>query len=146
MTIVRLPGASRWTPGRLDGQLAQGFETEAGSTTIAANDQPRHFRDALMRLGVLSPRNRGRLPTFMIVAPPKTGTSWLYGRLQGHPQVAVPREKETRFFSTFYRWCDLHWYLSRFGDKPAIHRGEATPTYAILAPRTIETIQALCRI
>lgn len=132
------------TSNRAYGGLPQSFESsEAGCTAITPSEQSRRFRDSLAHLGVLGPLDRCRLPTFMIVSPPKTGTSWLFSRLWHHPQVALPREKETRFFSTFYRWCDLHWYLSRFGDKPAIHRGEATPAYALLPPSTIEAIHAL---
>src|SRR5215467_11453066 len=52
----------------------------------------------------LSARVRGRavtdqnflLPSFFIVGPPRTGTSWLHEILQSH--TCLPRVKETRFF------------------------------------------------
>lgn len=101
------------------------------------------FIERLEQLGFLGSNDRARLPTFMVVSPPKTGTSWLFSILLHHPQVAVPREKETRFFSSFYLWSDLRWYLSRFGDSDAPCRGEATPTYALLPPRMIRLLREL---
>ena len=38
----------------------------------------------------------GLLPSFFIVGPPRTGTSWLHQVLQ--PHTCLPRVKETRFF------------------------------------------------
>ncbi|HEX3655835.1 MAG TPA: sulfotransferase [Pirellulales bacterium] len=143
MTIVSASRAFRPIGKWPDGEFAESFETEAGSNSVTTDDHSHRLRESLSQLGILGPRDLARLPTFMIVSPPKTGTSWLFSRLLQHPRIAVPREKETRFFSTFYRWCDLQWYLSRYGDKPATHRGEATPTYSLLPPRMIETIHAL---
>ena len=68
------------------------------------------------------------LPSFFIVGPPRTGTSWLHQVLSGH--VALPEPtKETRFFDEhFHR--GLGWYLRHYpeagDDRQA---GEVAPTY-----------------
>lgn len=82
---------------------------------------------------VVSARVRGRavtdqddlLPSFFIVGPPRTGTSWLHEVLQ--PRTCLPRIKETRFFDErFHR--GLSWYRSNF-PKSNLTVGEIGPTY-----------------
>lgn len=68
-----------------------------------------------------------RLPTFVHVGPPRTGTTWLHEVLAGH--VGLPSEKETRFFDARYD-RGIEWYCSLFGDYPAdVPAGEMGPTY-----------------
>jgi hypothetical protein len=79
----------------------------------------------------------GRLPTFLIVSAPKSGTTALAAYLAEHPQVFVSAEKELHFFDDKYE-RGLDWYRSNFagaGDAKAV--GEATPTYYMEA-RTLE--------
>lgn len=68
------------------------------------------------------------LPSFFIIGPPRTGTSWLHEILRDHAILPVAT-KETRFFDThFHRGLD--WYLAHF--PPTIdgqHVGEVAPTY-----------------
>ena len=65
------------------------------------------------------------LPSFFIVGPPRTGTSWLHQVLQ--PHTCLPRVKETRFFDDrFYR--GLAWYRNNF-PKSDLQMGEIGPTY-----------------
>jgi len=68
------------------------------------------------------------LPSFFIVGPPRTGTSWLQEILREHAVLPIAT-KETRFFDThFHR--GLEWYLAHF--PPAIDGyrvGEVAPTY-----------------
>jgi Sulfotransferase domain len=65
------------------------------------------------------------LPSFFIVGPPRTGTSWLHEVLQHHTNL--PRIKETRFFDErFHR--GLGWYRSNFADSDVV-MGEIGPTY-----------------
>jgi Sulfotransferase domain len=68
-----------------------------------------------------------RLPIFLHVGPPRTGTTWLHQTLKGH--VGLPSKKETQFFDVHYdRGVD--WYCSLFGDYPAdVPAGEMGPTY-----------------
>jgi hypothetical protein len=68
------------------------------------------------------------LPSFFVVGPPRTGTSWLYEMLRG--QVILPMTtKETRFFDThFHR--GLEWYRAHYPRVTDGRRmGEIAPTY-----------------
>jgi hypothetical protein len=69
-----------------------------------------------------------RLPDFIAVGPPRTGTTWLHRVLTGH--VGLPSGiKETQFFAWNYE-LGLQWYLSYFRDaSPDLPLGEIAPTY-----------------
>lgn len=71
----------------------------------------------------------GEMPSFFVVGPPRTGTSWLHEVL--NPHALLPRHvKETRFFDLyFHRGFD--WYLKYFDQSQSISRtrGEIAPTY-----------------
>ncbi len=88
-----------------------------------------------------------RLPGFIAIGPPRTGTTWLYRALGGH--VGLPREtKETDFFSAHYA-KGLDWYLEFFRDcAPALPMGEISPNYfaAPQAPERIASHIPGCRI
>jgi len=68
------------------------------------------------------------LPTFFIIGPPRTGTTWLHEVLK--ERAALPNSiKETRFFDVhFHRGPD--WYRGHFPNSVA-HKpmGEIAPTY-----------------
>jgi Sulfotransferase domain len=68
------------------------------------------------------------LPSFFIVGPPRTGSSWLYEILRTHAWLPSP-SKETRFFDThFHR--GLKWYAAHYGeDARQGCMGEVAPTY-----------------
>jgi hypothetical protein len=87
------------------------------------------------------------LPTFFIVGPPRTGTSWLHNVLSGYVLLPEPT-KETRFFdSHFHRGLD--WYLNHY---PACRSqkliGEVAPTYfaSVLARERIQQMIPKARI
>ncbi len=68
-----------------------------------------------------------RLPSFIHVGPPRTGTTWLHEVLTGH--IGLPSEKETRFFDARYD-RGVEWYCNLFVDYPAdVPAGEMGPTY-----------------
>lgn len=81
----------------------------------------------------------GRLPTFLCIGAPRTGTTWLCEALQAHPEAFVPSIKEACFFirddfrSTWSR--GLGWYRGLF-DFPDDERikawGELSPRYYFL--------------
>lgn len=103
-------------------------------------------------------------PDFLILGPQRTGTTWLYHNLKKHPQVFLPRQKETYYFTTLGRPDHPHFecdclddflvrhladtprqQLKRHYDslrhhgelyRPAV-RGEATATNALLAEPVI---------
>jgi hypothetical protein len=68
------------------------------------------------------------LPSFLIVGPPRTGTTWLHEVLSPHARLPGPT-KETRFFDRHFE-RGLNWYLEHFSipcdERPA---GEVAPTY-----------------
>ena len=69
-----------------------------------------------------------RLPEFIAVGPPRTGTTWLDRVLIGH--VGLPKGiKETQFFSWYYDY-GLDWYQAHFRDcAPDQPIGEIATTY-----------------
>lgn len=109
-------------------------------------------------------------PDFLILGPQRTGTTWLYHNLKKHPQVFLPRFKETYFFSTLgkpdhchFRYPFLEDFLGGCMSEPMrrvlkrhydclrkygepyrpILRGEATATNALLEPEIIREILAV---
>lgn len=80
------------------------------------------------------------IPSFFIIGPPRTGTTWLHDVLSKHALLPSP-SKETRFFDThFHR--GLEWYRAHFA-RPAGNRpvGEIAPTY-FASPDARERIAA----
>jgi len=66
-------------------------------------------------------------PSFIVVGPPRTGTSWLHKVLEPHATLPSP-SKETRFFDLhFHRGFD--WYQWHFPRKHHGPMGEVAPTY-----------------
>jgi LPS sulfotransferase NodH len=87
-----------------------------------------------------------RLPSFIHVGPPRTGTTWLYEVLKGHAMLSDP--KETRFFDDRYN-LGIDWYAERFGAGPQTGIvGECYPGYFAnpLARRRIKKHIPDCRI
>lgn len=67
------------------------------------------------------------LPSFFIVGPPRTGTSWLYEILRH--RTNLPRHtKETRFFDDRFD-KGLRWYQKHFSASNGAKTGEIAPTY-----------------
>jgi len=70
------------------------------------------------------------LPSFIVIGPGKTGTTWLYQCLAAHPEIGLARNtKETVFFGEYYD-RGLGWYENFFAgleDKKAV--GEVSNTY-----------------
>ncbi len=100
-----------------------------------------------------------KLPNFLIVGAPKSGTTSLYRYLQQHPEVFMSQHKEPRFLaSSFYRNNDpkdpLHKFLIErtiftFKDYVQLFEGverekaigEATPSYLYLYETVIPQIK-----
>jgi hypothetical protein len=81
------------------------------------------------------------LPSFFIIGPPRTGTSWLYKVLSKYASLSHPT-KETRFFDKHFD-RGLEWYASHYrkaeGRQPI---GEVAPTY-FASPQARERIAKL---
>jgi hypothetical protein len=108
-------------------------------------------------------------PDFLIIGPQRTGTTWLFYNLRGHPEIFLPGEKELYYFSTLnmplhrhFRFEFLEDYLRAMADRPKIKlkktydclrrsgrlyrpivRGEATASYATLSNDVIREIALL---
>jgi hypothetical protein len=68
------------------------------------------------------------LPSFLVLGPPRTGSTWIYDVL--HPRALLPGPtKETRFFDMHFD-RGLDWYLDHF-PRNLENRvvGEVAPTY-----------------
>jgi Sulfotransferase domain len=68
------------------------------------------------------------LPSFVVVGPPRTGTTWMHEVLSRHTHLPDPT-KETHFFDLHFE-RGLSWYLDHFPAAiPGRLRGEIAPTY-----------------
>ena len=74
------------------------------------------------------PDRPGRLPDFLGVGQPRSGTSWLDSVLRGH--VGLPRDvKEVDFFVKNYA-RGIEWYKDYFAEcDPRLPAGEICPSY-----------------
>lgn len=81
------------------------------------------------------------LPSFFVIGPPRTGTSWLHEILRQCSWLSNPT-KETRFFDKhFHR--GLEWYASHYREAtPGRRIGEIAPTY-FASPEARERIARL---
>jgi len=83
------------------------------------------------------------LPDFLVVSPPKSGTSWLAANLSRHPHILVPLEKEVRYFDKQWRHFSLEWCCQRFVRGPEQLAADVSPTYALLPDLAIKHIRSL---
>jgi hypothetical protein len=80
------------------------------------------------------------LPTFFVVGPPRTGTTWIHEVLKD--RVNLPGIKETRFFDFNFHY-GMAWYQAQFQPyMPAKSVGEIAPTYFV-SPAARERIAEL---
>lgn len=70
------------------------------------------------------------LPNLIVIGAAKCGTTSLHEYLDEHPEIAMSREKELRFFVEEKNWPrGREWYSEQFEDAPV--RGESTPAYTV---------------
>lgn len=84
---------------------------------------------------------------FLGIGPPKTGTTWLHACLFGHPELCLPKRKETYFFDRYYgRGVD--WYRRQFKCAPGVLRGEIGASYfgSVEALERIHQHNSECKI
>jgi hypothetical protein len=82
-------------------------------------------------------------PDFLVISPPKTGSSWLAENLRRHPCLFVPAFKEVKYFSAYCRMQDLAWYCGHFRDAQHRIKGEASPSYCLLPREQIQWVRTL---
>src|SRR5258708_1079968 len=73
-------------------------------------------RHALEFLRLIRPAKLDQFPDFLVIAPPKTGTTWLANQLRAHEGIFVPPAKEIKYFNYFWKSRNLAWYLSIFRE------------------------------
>lgn len=103
-------------------------------------------------ISALSPSlaiHEAALPSFFVVGPPRTGSSWLHEILGPHTQLPSP-SKETRFFDTHFN-RGLKWYVAHYEQAGGQrHIGEVAPTYFASAAareriaRTVPQAKIIC--
>jgi hypothetical protein len=78
---------------------------------------------------------KGRLPKFLCIGVPRSGTTWLYQNLKAHPEAFVPENKEVTFFVPLSYRSNYHkgieWYKSQF----VFHNDGLIKTWGELSPR-----------
>jgi hypothetical protein len=97
----------------------------------------------IARAACLDPSAAPFLPNFLIISPPKTGSTWLAANLRCHPRIFIPAIKEVKYFSTYYRWLDVNWYARHFQPGGGRLKGEASPSYCMLPRRMIQVLHTL---
>jgi hypothetical protein len=70
------------------------------------------------------------LPTFIVLGPPRTGTTWLFKCLNQHPDIYLSERKEVRYFDEQFDQGEA-WYRDAFADAPPGVKaiGDITPGY-----------------
>ncbi|MEQ1811220.1 MAG: sulfotransferase [Terricaulis sp.] len=88
-----------------------------------------------------SAETRAKLPDFLVIGAPRSGTTWLQSNLLTHPEVFTPRTKELKYFSSRWQEYPLSIYLSAFAEAlPGQIKGEATPSYSLLPASRVAVI------
>ena len=68
------------------------------------------------------------MPEFLVIGPPRTGTTWLYNILKLHPDCYLPETKQLHYFDRHYD-KGLEWYTEQFQKGGGLVKGEITPDY-----------------
>lgn len=82
-------------------------------------------------------------PDFFAITPPRCGSTWLFENLRRHPEIFIPPFKEVKYFSTYWKMCDINWYLECFKEGCDKKRGEVSPSYAILTDQMLRSIRRI---
>lgn len=73
--------------------------------------------------------NPNRRPTFLFIGTAKSGSTWVYDAMRGHPDVFIPVAKDLQFFDYHYH-LGLDWYLRHFENAgSALALGELSHDY-----------------
>ncbi len=68
------------------------------------------------------------LPNFLLIGPGRAGSSWVYRNLRLHPDVFIPKQKSTKYFTENYSKGD-DWYKDFFKQSSHVAVGEASVRY-----------------
>lgn len=124
-SITRRSEMTTWGPSApgepttYDEQCSIGA-SNSGNPRMAGSDCSAYLAEA---------QSPGRgLPSFFLIGPPRTGTTWLYSLLSKYTRLPYPT-KETRFFDQYYE-RGMEWYASHYRKADSDRKiGEVAPTY-----------------
>jgi hypothetical protein len=90
-------------------------------------------------------RDKVKFPNFLVLGPPRTGTTWLYRCLREHPKVFLPEIKQLHFFDRHFG-KGIEWYKKFFAGVRKEHEaiGEITPDY-LSNEEACKRIRAACK-
>lgn len=90
---------------------------------------------------LLSAHSRARLPDFLVIGAPRSGTTWLQHNLATNAGAFTPRTKELKYFSSRWQEFPLSVYLSAFRDAaPGQIKGDITPSYCLMPASRVALI------
>ena len=99
----------------------------------------KHYRE---KVGCISPESEMYQPDFLAISPAKTCSTWLYDNLILHPDVFM-KAKEINYFSAFWQWYDINWYLKGFLGGQWKCKGDVSGTYSLLPFEAVRYIHTL---
>lgn len=74
-------------------------------------------------------QSKERYPDFLGIGVQRSGTTWLYDKLEQHPEICFPKHrKEAHYFDKYYQRGE-EWYGSLFDHCNNRCKGEITPKY-----------------
>lgn len=70
--------------------------------------------------------------TFLMVGCQRCGSTWLYEALKEHPEIYLPKAKQTHYFDESHE-NGMDWYLAHFEELGANHKaiGEVATSYCL---------------
>lgn len=99
--------------------------------------------ETLHGLPLPTAKDREALPHFLVISPPKTGSTWLAANLNCHPEIFIPDIKEVDFFNHYVHSKGWDWYTDMFRPGLGLTRGEATPNYCLMPAANVQLVHSL---
>ncbi|MBW4052011.1 MAG: sulfotransferase domain-containing protein [Proteobacteria bacterium] len=86
-----------------------------------------------------APAGKACSPTFLFIGPGRAGSSWFAECLREHPDVFIPANRATFFFSQHHH-MGVHWYARFFASAAERVAGEACEEY-LSSPEALRRIR-----
>lgn len=102
-------------------------------------DRWKHYEN---KVGSILPDMGKYSPDFLVISPAKTSSTWLYENLIHHKDIYI-KSKEMTYFSAFWQWYDINWYLGHFLGGEHKLKGDVSGTYSLLPVESIQYIKTI---